>query len=157
MNSKITSLAATGIALVLAVVGVILVVLAMGYTEVKDPVSEEIISDTGSVSAVVTFSMALFWISIGAIALFTVIAIATNPKRFIPTAIGIAVFAILVLIGYGLSDVETTGKIVDLEGATEGNLRLGGVGIKTTYVLVIVAVGLIIAQGARSLLGYFSK
>jgi len=47
------------------------------------------------------------------------------------------------------------GSVRSLADATEDNMLWGGIGIKTTYVLVIVAIGLIIAQGVRSLIGYF--
>lgn len=157
MNNKVTSLIINiGVAIV-AIVGIYLVLTAMGNTATIDPETQQASADTTSVSNVVSFSMITLYISLGAIALFTIIAIVTNPKRFIPTAIGIVVFGILVLIGYSMVTVETSGPIMSLEGASESNLLWGGVGIKTTYVLVTVAIGLIIIQGVRSLIGYFTK
>lgn len=157
MNNKVTSLIINiGVAIV-AIVGIYLVLTAMGNTATIDPETQQASADTTSVSNVVSFSMITLYISLGAIALFTIIAIITNPKRFIPTAIGIVVFGILVLIGYSMVTVETSGPIMSLEGASESNLLWGGVGIKTTYVLVTVAIGLIIIQGVRSLIGYFTK
>lgn len=157
MNNKITSLIINIGVGIIAIVGVILVFFAMGYTEEIDIVTEQVTSDTAPVSRVVSFSLLVLYITLGAIALFTIFAIITNPKRFIPVAIGLAVFGVLVLVGYSMSTVETTGHITTLEGATDGNLRMGGVGIKTTYVLIVVAIGLIIAQGVRSLISYFAK
>lgn len=157
MNNKVTSLIINiGVAIV-AIVGIYLVLTAMGNTATIDPETQQASADTTSVSNVVSFSMITLWISLGAIALFTIIAIVTNPKRFIPTAIGIVAFGVLVLIGYSMVTIETSGPIMSLEGSTESNLLWGGVGIKTTYVLVTVAIGLIIIQGVRSLIGYFTK
>jgi hypothetical protein len=57
-----------------------------------------------------------------------------------------------------MANIETTGPITELEEATDTNLLWGGVGIKTTLVLVIIAIGLILVQGARGLMGYlFNK
>lgn len=157
MDSKLTSLIINiGVAIV-AIIGVYLVISAMGYTAETDPVTGQDISNTAPVSRVVNFSLWTLWICLGVIALFTVFAIISNPKRFIPTAIGIVVFGILVLIGYSMVTVETSGPIMKLEEATETNLLWGGVGIQTTFVLVIVAIGLILAQGVRGLIGYFTK
>lgn len=157
MDSKITSLIINIVIAIIAITGVILVFYAMGYTPEIDPETDQDIADTGAVSNVVNFSLWTLYISLGVIAIFTIFAIVTNPKRFIPTAIGIGIFGILVLVGYSLVNVETTGDIMKLDGATEGNLLMGGLGIKTTYVLVIVAIGLILAQGVRNLVGYFNK
>lgn len=157
MDNKITGLILNAGVAILAIVGVYLIISAMGYTEELDPVTEEVLSDTAPVSRAVNFSLWTLYISLGAIAVFTVIAIITNPKRFIPTAIGIVVFGLLVLIGYSMVTIETSGPITKLEEATDSNLLWGGVGIKTTFVLVTVAIGLILAQGVRNLLGYFTK
>ncbi|MFT5819567.1 MAG: hypothetical protein ACI8ZM_000792 [Crocinitomix sp.] len=157
MDSKITSLVINIVVAIIAITGVILVFYAMGYTPEKDLETGQDMADTSAVSSVVTFSLWTLYISLAVIGIFTVFAIITNPKRFIPTAIGIGVFGILVLVGYSLVNIESTGDIMKLEGATDGNLLMGGLGIKTTYVLVIVAIGLILAQGVRNLVGYFSK
>lgn len=157
MDSKVTSFIINACIVIAAIVGVYLILTAMGNTAEIDANTGQASADTSDVSAAVNFSLWTVYITIGAIALFTVIAIITNPKRFIPTAIGIAVFGVLVLIGYSMVTIETSGDILDLEEATETNLRWGGVGIKTTFVLVTVAIGLIIAQGVRSIIGYFVK
>jgi len=157
MNNKLTSLITGGVVVILAVIGVLLIISAMGYTHVTDEVTGQTLSDTSPISTSVDFSLLILILALAAIAIFTIIAIISNPKRFIPTAIGIVVFGILVLVGYSMVNIETTGPIVSLKEATETNLLWGGVGIKTTYVLVIVAIALIIAQSVRSLIGYFTK
>lgn len=157
MDNKVTSLIVNLGVAIIAIIGIILVIYAMGNTAEIDPITQQANADTSTVSNVVSFSLITFWIAVGAIGIFTLFAIVTNPKRFIPTAIGIAIFAVVILIGYSMAEVETTGKILDLEGATDSNLLMGGIGIKTTYILVFIAITLIILQGFRNLLGYFKK
>ncbi|WP_070138071.1 hypothetical protein [Crocinitomix algicola] len=157
MNNKVTSLITGAVVVILAVVGIFLIVSAMGYTHEIDEVTGQVLSDPSAVSNSVSFSLFILVLALAAIAIFTIIAIAINPKKFIPTAIGIIVFGVLVLVGYSMVNIETTGHIVTLEDATEQNLLWGGIGIKTTYVLVTVAIALIIVQSVRNLIGYFTK
>jgi hypothetical protein len=157
MNDKITSLVINLAIFALAIISVIMIVLAMGSTAEVDKVTGMIKGDAANVSSAVNFTQIILVVAVSAILLFTVIAIISNPKRFIPTAIGIAVFGLLVLVGYSLVNVETTGPITELEGATPESLKWGGLGIKTTFVLVVVAIGLIAVQMVRNVLAYFSK
>jgi len=158
MNNKAISLIINILVIVLGVIGVFLIANAMGYSEVKDPVTEEVLSDTSAVSGAVNYSVVILIIALSAIALFTIFAIIINPKRFITTAIGIVIFGLVVLLGYSMANVETSGPIAELEDATKTNLLWGGIGIKTTFILVVIAIGLIILQGVRSLTGYlFNK
>jgi len=157
MNDKILSLILNVAIFIIAVVGVILIVQAMGVSDEKDPLTGLYVSDTGIVDGSVNYSLYLLYgggILIGG---FTLWAIAMNPKKFIPTAIGLAVFAILVGIAYSMVTVETEGAITRLEDATEKSLMWGGLGIQTTFVLVIVAIGLILLQMGRGIAGYFQK
>ena len=157
MNNKITSLVINVLIFALAIVSVIMIVLAMGTDAVVDDTTGLIKGDAANVSSAIDFTQAILIIALAAIVVFTLIAIASNPKRFIPTAIGIAVFGVLILIGWSLVEVETTGHILTLEGATPEALEWGGIGIKTTFVLVVVAVGLIAVQLVRNVLSYFTK
>ncbi len=107
MDNKVTSLIINVGVVILAIVGLYLIITAMGNTAVIDPETQQASSDTTNVSNAVTFSLWLVIATIGAILLFTIISIATNPKRFIPTAIGIVVFGLLILVGYSMVNVET--------------------------------------------------
>lgn len=156
MDNKVISLIINIAVAVIAIVGVYLIITAMGNTAEIDPETQQATADTSTVSNAVNFSLITLIITLSAIAIFTIVAIITNPKRFIPTAIGIVAFGILVLIGYSMVTIETSGPITRLEEATESNLLWGGIGIKTTYVLLTVAIGLIIVQGVRGLIGYFT-
>jgi hypothetical protein len=157
MNSKIQSLITNIVIFILAVVGVVLVVYAMGNEAKIDPITLEASTDTATVSHAVSFSMWLLYITLGAIAIFTVIAIITNPKKFIYTAIGFGVFGILILIGYAMTGEEKSPGVLELAGATPTNIHWAGVGLYSTYVLIAVALALILIQIVRNVLSYSSK
>jgi hypothetical protein len=157
MNIKTQLLITNILVFVLAIIGVILVVYAMGNKALIDPITLEASSDTASVDRAVQFSMVLLYITIGAIAVFTVLAVITNPKRFIYTAIGFAVFGVLILIGYAMTGEETSQAVFQLPGATPENIKWSGVGIYSSYVLIAVALALIVIQIVRNALSYSSK
>lgn len=159
MNNKLISLIINAGVAIIAAIGIYLVVVAMGNEAVIDPVTGQESADTSSVSSAVNFAMYVFYIGIGVIAIFTVIAIALNPKRFIRTGIGVLIFGGLILTAsFMVGKPELTSEMLAMEIVpTEKELYYGDLGIKATYVLVAVAVGLIIAQSVRSVLGYFAK
>lgn len=159
MNNKLISLIINAGVAIIAAIGIYLVVVAMGNKAVIDPVTQQESADTSSVSNAVNFAMYVFYIGIGVIAIFTVIAIVSNPKRFLLTGIGVLIFGGLILIAsFMVGKPELTSEMLAMEVVpTTDELYYGDLGIKATYVLVAVAVGLIIAQSVRSLLGYFAK
>lgn len=154
MSSKVVGLIRTGGVILLFIIGVILLLGAMD-TEV-DPDTNEAVGDVSSVIYAVNFSLWLVRACVIFIAGFTVWAIIQNPKRFIPAAIGVGVFAIIAFVGYSMASSE---PIVDLEIAnnTAKNAKMGGAGIKTTFLLVIIAVALILVGSVMSIMRYFSK
>lgn len=155
MNDKVLSLILNIAIFIIAVVGVVLIVQAMGTDVEKDPVTGLFPDDTASVDSSVAYSLYLLYGGGILIAGFTLWAIIMNPKKFIPTAIGLAVFGVLVAIGYSMVTIEKTGDLAKM--ATPDELKWGGLGIQTTYVLVSVALGLIVLQMGRGIAGYFQK
>ena len=155
MSDKVIALIKNIVVFIILLIGAIFVLQAMG-TEIDENTGEPI-GDVFAVSTSVNFSLALVWIILGLIGIFTIWSIISNPKKFIPTAIGVAVFAVVVLIGYSMSDVTATGSLATDENATEGALLWGSTGIQTTFVLVFLALALIVAQSIRGLIGYFVK
>jgi hypothetical protein len=144
-----------GIIGVLCLIGVYYTFLSMQVE--LDPISHQPVTDTAAVDTSMTFSI---WFSIGSLVLitaFTIWAIMNNPKRFIPSFIGLAVFVIVIFVGYAMTTIETTGPITELDYATPGWIKWSGVGIETTYVLIFLAAALIVAQLIRQMLGFFSK
>ncbi len=142
---------------IVAVIGVILIVGAMGTTTKVDPDTGLEKTDMAAVSRSVSYALGLLYGGGTLIGLFTIWAIIRNPKKFMPTLIGIVVFGALVAIAYSMITVETGGPIMRLDDATETSLMWGGLGIQTTFVLVLVAIGLIIMQMGSGILGYFKK
>lgn len=157
MENKMVTLILNVVVLVLVVIGVFLIIGAMGTGAEIDPETKQEVMDVSSVSSSVNFTLILFWVSLALIALATVWGVVQNPKRFIPTGIGVAVFGVLVLIASSMVTVETSGDIVALEEATEGTLFWGGLGIQTTFVLTAVAIILILLQSGVSIMRYFQK
>lgn len=144
-----------GIIGLLCVVGVYYTFLSMQVE--LDPETHQAISDTAAVDTSMTFSL---WFTIGSlilITIFTLWAIINNPKRFIPSFIGVAVFLVVIFIGYSITTIETTGPIMDLPAATPFWIKWSGVGIETTYVLIFLAALLLVVQFVRQILGFFSK
>lgn len=155
MNERVISLVKSGIVFLIIILGTIFTLQAM-QTEVDETTGLPL-GDVSAVSSSVNFSMWLIWIILGLVVIFTIISIISNPKRFIPTAIGLVVFGIVVGIGFGMSDVSVTTGLVDNPDATENALLWGSTGIQTTFVLVFLALLLIIIQSVRGVVGYFVK
>lgn len=150
-------LVVNGIIAVLCLIGVY---YTLGSMQVElDPVTYQPISDTAAVDTAIGFSI---WFSIGSLLLitgFTIWAIVDNPKRFIPSFIGLAVFMIVFFIsyGYGAAIAETSGHITQIQYSTPGWIKWSGIGIVMTYILVFMAIALLIAQMVRQLLGFLQK
>ncbi len=83
MNNKLISLIINVGVAIIAIVGIYLIIVAMGNKAVIDPVTGQESADTSSVSSAVNFAMFVLYLGLGVIAIFTVIAIALNPQRFI--------------------------------------------------------------------------
>ena len=149
------SLIVTGVVAVLCAIGIYFVLQAM-QTEV-DPDTSQAIGDTAAVNTSVSFSLFLIYGSIALIALFTVWAIITNPKRFIPVFISLVIFSIVILIGYLIASGEVTGQLVKMPEATEGTVKWTDVGLKVTFILIASAIVLMLIQMVRNVLGFFSK
>lgn len=155
MNSKVISLIINVSVALIAAIGIYLVVVAMGNTATIDPETGQESADTTTVVRAVSYAMYTLYITAGVIALFTIVGIIFNPKRFIRTGISVLVFALLILIAYFMVNHESPALYGEL--ATEDNLFWGDLGIRSTYVLVAVSIFLIIVQQVRNLLSYFSK
>ena len=80
MNNKLISLIINVGVAIIAIVGIYLIIVAMGNKAVIDPVTGQESADTSSVSSAVNFAMFVLYLGLGVIAIFTVIAIALNPQ-----------------------------------------------------------------------------
>lgn len=156
MNSKVFSLATTIVISILFFLGIWFVWSAI-QVEV-DPVTGQAVGDYSGVDNSVAYSTFLFYASIILVLAFTVWGIVINPKKFIPSLVGVIIFGIIFFICYGMASSEPgTEYLAGLEEATESNLKWGDTGILMTYALVFVALALLVVQIVRNALSYFSK
>lgn len=157
MNEKMIGLIRTGGVILLFVIGIFLILQAMGTTATIDKETQEVVEDTDLVTGSVSYALYLVYACLGAIILFTIWSIIQNPKRFIPSAIGIAVFAVVAMIGYAMASDAILPDLLEHPDATPGSHKWGGTGIKVTFILVIIAVALIIVGSVMSIMKYFVK
>ena len=146
-----------GIIAVLCLIGVI---YTFGSMQVEiDADTMQAIGDTSDVDMAVSFSI---WFTLGSLILitgFTIWAIIDNPKRFIPSFIGLAVFFIIFFIsyGYGSAIAEPSGRITMIQYSTPEWVLWSGTGIIMTYIMSALAVMLIVAGMVRGLLSFMQK
>ena len=131
MNEKVIGLIRTGGVIVLFVIGVLLILNAMGSTATVDEETQMVVEEVDQVTASVSYALYLVYACIGAIIIFTIWSIIQHPKRFISSAISIVIFAIIVGIGYALADSTIIPELLEggnAEEATEGAHKWGGTG-----------------------------
>jgi len=102
------------------------------------------------------------WLMIGGLALiaiFTVVNIIQNPKRFIRSAIGLVLLIGIVFICYTMSGeiAEAGTKLAQSKDATPEVIKLTGMGIGTFITLTVISIALIVVGGIVGGLRYFQK
>lgn len=157
MSQKVVGLIRTGGVILLFIIGIILIMNAMGSSAVVDAETGEITEDADTVTGSVTYALYLVYACLGAILIFTIWSIIQNPKRFIPSAIGIGIFAVIAFIGYAMASDAIIPDLLEHPDATAGAHKWGGAGIKTTYILVGLAIVLILIGSVMNMRKYFSK
>lgn len=155
MNSKTFSLVSSIVVTLMLVVGTILCWGAM-QTEI-DPETKQGIGDLSSVDNSVSFSLFLFYGSMILVLAFTIWGIIIDPKRFIPSAIGVAVMLVIFLYCYFTADTAATGALAEMEAATEFWIKWSDIGVIMTYILFGIAVLLLVVQLFRNLFTFFAK
>jgi len=113
----------------------------------------------GATESSVSYAWWLMWGGLALIGIFTIINIIQNPKRFIPSAIGTIVLAILAFICYSsvVTKAPVGSKVLELEAYTDSSYQLTGMGITLFITLATIAITLIIVGSIISGLRYFSK
>lgn len=155
MNSKTFNLVSSIVVTLMLVIGVIFCWGAM--QTVVDPVTKQGVGDLSSVDNSVSFSLFLFYGAMILVVAFTIWGIIINPKRFIPSAIGVGVMLLIFLYCYATADTAATGELAELPGATEFWLKWSDIGVVMTYILFAVAVILLVVQLFRNLFTFFAK
>lgn len=125
--------------------------------EEVDPVLLDQYNLQQSTGTVITYAKWVMIIGLVLIAIFSLLNLVQNPKRFIPTIIGVAVLVILTLICYNIAPAEGAGKVTELGTYTPGSYHWSGTGIILFITLVIIAFVLIIADSVMNALRYLSK
>ncbi|MEO9533431.1 MAG: hypothetical protein ABJG68_00420 [Crocinitomicaceae bacterium] len=162
MNEKVIGLIRTGGVLLLFIIGLVLIWQATGTTATVDKETQELKGDAEVVTGSVTFTMYLIYGCLILIGGFTIWSIVQNPKRFIPSAIGIVVFLVLAGVAYGIASSDIIPELIDPEKGphadmTESSLKWGGTGIKLTFILIATAAIIIVVSSVMSAARYFTS
>lgn len=162
MNDKVIGLIRTGGVLLLFIIGLVLIWDATGTTATVDTETQEIVEDVDVVTSSVSFTMYLIYACLILIGGFTIWSIIQNPKRFIPSAIGIVAFLVIGGIAYGMASSDIIPELIDPDGVshadmTASSLKWGGTGIKLTFILVFIAVAVIVVSSVMSAARYFTS
>ncbi|MFK8039716.1 MAG: hypothetical protein AB8B74_15600 [Crocinitomicaceae bacterium] len=107
--------------------------------------------------ASISYTKWLMYIAFAAIAIFTILNIAKNPKRFMRSAIGFAALAIIAFICFKMASPVGEGKMLETSNYTDAGFQWTGAGILLTSVLVIISLVLIVWQSVVNLLRFFTK
>ena len=112
-----------------------------------------------STGASVTYTYWLMWFGLILIAGFSVFNIIQNPKRFIPSAIGFSILALITFICYSVVDSKAAegSKVLQLDQYTDSSFHWTAMGITLFITLAIIAGVLILAGFVIGGLRYLSK
>tara|TARA_B100001996_G_scaffold63085_1_gene45204 strand:+ start:337 stop:786 length:450 start_codon:yes stop_codon:yes gene_type:complete len=135
---------------VLGLLGIVFLfrIIATGDDEIKMAAS---MGDFGLISPLISLSMFIFFITVAATIIFSLINLASDTGKLKKAMVFIGFLIIVVGIAYALSSgIETPmkdGKILSASGS-----RWVGTGIRVFYILASVAVLSMIAFGARNII-----
>ena len=135
---------------VLGLLGIVFLfrIIATGDDEIKMAAS---MGDFGLISPLISLSMFIFFITVAATIIFSLINLAGDTGKLKKAMVFIGFLIIVVGIAYALSSgIETPmkdGKILSASGS-----RWVGTGIRVFYILASVAVLSMIAFGARNII-----
>jgi hypothetical protein len=140
---KITTI----VALILGVLGLIfqVTILSKGDDVIE---MNGLAGDFSAVSPMITLALFI----LGAVVLITLVssfaALASNPAKLKKAGISVAAFLVIVLISFLFSEgVETPLK--DGEVLSASGSRWVGTGLRTFYILAVVAVGAMVFSGVK--------
>lgn len=105
----------------------------------------------------ISYTQWLMYIAFGAIAIFTLLNIVKNPKRFVRSAIGFVALAIIAFICYKMAAPAGEGKMLETSNYTDAGFQYTGAGIALTMTLGAIAIALILWQSVVNLLRFFTK
>jgi TRAP-type mannitol/chloroaromatic compound transport system permease small subunit len=141
------------IKIISAVIGLIaafflLRIITTGDEDIKMAAS---MGDFGAVSPLVELARIVLLITVAVTLLFTLRGLFSDFSKLKKAGISIGLFLLVVVVSYLLSEgVETPLK--DGEVLSESGSRWVGTGIRTFYILSIVAIGLMLFSGVSKIL-----
>ncbi len=141
------------IKIISAIIGVLaafflLRIIGTGDDEIKMAAS---MGDYGAVSALVELSRIVLILTVAITLIFTLRGLFSDGKKLKKAGISIGFFLVIILISYLLSEgVETPMK--DGEVLSASNSKLVETGIRSFYLLSVIAIGLMLFSGVTKLL-----
>ncbi|OUV61997.1 MAG: hypothetical protein CBC79_06820 [Gammaproteobacteria bacterium TMED119] len=141
------------IKIISAIIGVLaafflLRIIGTGDEEIKMAAS---MGDYGAVSALVELSRIVLILTVAITLIFTLRGLFSDGKKLKKAGISIGFFLVIILISYLLSEgVETPMK--DGEVLSASNSKLVETGIRSFYLLSVIAIGLMLFSGVTKLL-----
>ena len=141
------------IKIVSAVIGVLaafflLRIIGIGDEDIKMAAN---MGDFGAVSPLVELARIVLLITVAVTLIFTLLGLFSDPEKLKKASISIGLFLIVIAISYILSDgVETPLKDGDVLSASGS--KWVGTGIRTFYILAMVAIGLMLFSGVSKII-----
>ena len=141
------------IKIVSAVIGVLaafflLRIIGIGDEDIK---MADNMGDFGAVSPLVELARIVLLITVAVTLIFTLLGLFSDPGKLKKASISIGLFLIVIAISYILSDgVETPLKDGDVLSASGS--KWVGTGIRTFYILAMVAIGLMLFSGVSKII-----
>ena len=123
----------------LGILGVVFLlrIMGLGNDQIKMNAS---MGDYSSVSPLITLALIILSIAIVVTLVFSIITLASDPKKLKKAIIASGMFLLVIAIAYGVSEgVETPMK--DDKVLSAGDSRLVGTGIVSFYILTVIAFG----------------
>jgi len=123
----------------LGVLGVIFLlrIMGLGDDQIKMDAS---IGDFSSVTPLISLALMILSIAIVVTLIFSIMNLASDPKKLKKAMIASSLFLLVIAIGYGLSEGNETpmkdGKVLSASGS-----RWVGTGIVSFYMLTVIAFG----------------
>ena len=112
-------------------------IMSLGDDQIKMNAS---MGDYSSVSPLITLALIILSIAIVVTLVFSIITLASDPKKLKKAMIASGMFLLVIAIAYGVSEgVETPMKNDKVLSA--GDSRLVGTGIVSFYILTVIAFG----------------
>jgi len=123
----------------LGILGVVFLLRIMGLGDDQIKMNASM-GDYSSVSPLITLALIILSIAIVVTLVFSIITLASDPKKLKKAMIASGMFLLVIAIAYGVSEgVETPMK--DDKVLSAGGSRLVGTGIVSFYILTVIAFG----------------